>query len=69
MKKETREKLLFSSFMVWGTITGRCLPQWEDMALSAYSWGYIVMYWTMVLFGIAFILILSSKRPSSNHFL
>ena len=56
---------MFSGFMFWGTLTGRCLPQWEDMALSAYSWGYIVMYWTMVLFGIAFILILSSKRPST----
>ena len=48
-------KIWLGLFLMWGILTGRCLPQWEDMAGSPCWFGDILMYWIMVVVGLIFI--------------
>ena len=45
-------KIFMGLFFLWGILTGRVLPQWEDIARSPYWFAEILMYWLMILLAI-----------------
>lgn len=42
-------RLVCGLFLFWGVITGRSLPQWEDIANSPYWFGEALIYWVMII--------------------
>ena len=52
MKERLKLKLMMGLIMLWGIITGRALPQWEDIANSPIWFGEIIMYWVLIIIGL-----------------
>lgn len=42
-------RIWMGCFFLWGIITGRALPQWEDIANSPYWFGESLIYWIMII--------------------
>jgi len=52
MRDSIKIKIGFGVFLLWGILTGRCLPQWEDIANSPFWFGESLMYWIMSIVGL-----------------
>jgi len=55
MKEELKTKVWLGVFLLWGVLTGRCLPQWEDIARTPYWFGETLIFWIMIIIGLIII--------------
>ena len=45
-------KIGLGLMLFWGILTGRTLPQWEDIANSPLWFAEILMYWLLIIVGL-----------------
>ena len=66
MNEIIKLKLWVGGFFCWGLLTGRCLPQWEDIANSKLLFAEVIIYWIMILIGL-FVLWQQHKLPITKQ--
>ena len=55
MKDIIKIKIWLGVMLFWGILTGRTLPQWEDIANSPLWFADVLMYWLLIVFGLVIV--------------